>query len=135
MGYGELTPQHTRGNLHPVKMSDKKCKGKTESSDEELPDNGSRKAGKIVSNRNVISSVNKSDNPVNKEETNPDGNSDWKLTDDYSGIQEVALDELDTAENKKEELSENTEEEETEKKDNDVKELKKKEVSTTLIVI
>ena len=132
-----LTPQHTRGNLLQVKMSDKKCKDKTESSHEELPDNGRRKAGRIVSNRNVISSVKKSDNPIDKEEANPDGNNDWKLTDDYSGVQEVPLDELDTAESKKEELSENTEEEddETEKKDNDLKELKKKEVSRILVAI
>ena len=119
-------------------MSDKKYKGKTESSDEELPDNGRRKAGNIVSNRNVVSSINKSDNPVTKEETNPDGNNDWKLTDDCNSVQEVALDELDMAENKKEELSENTEEEEeeqTEKKDNDLKELKKKAVSINMVVI
>ena len=117
-------------------MSDKKCKDKTESSHEELPDDGRRKAGRIVSNRNVISSVKKSDNLVDKEEANPDGNNDWKLTDDYSGVQEVVLDELNTAENKKEELSENTEEDdETEKKDNNLKELKKKEVSRILIAI
>lgn len=99
----------------------------------------------LIKHKNIISSSHKflpddkeSDNPVDKEETNPDGNNDWKLTDDYNGVQEVALDdsEFDTVENKKEELSENTEEEaETEKKNNDLKELKKKEVSRTLIVI
>ena len=98
----------------------------------------------VVKHKNIISSThkflsddNESDNPVDKEEANPDGNNDWKLTDDYSGVQEVVLDELDTAENKKEELSENTEEEETEKKDNYLKVLKKKEVSrsSTLISI
>ena len=91
----------------------------------------------VVKNKNIISSAhkflpddNESDNPVDKEEAYPDGNNDWKLTDDYSGVQKVVLDELDTAENKKEELSENTEEEEeTEKKDKYLKELKKKEVS------
>ena len=119
-------------------MSDKQERGKEKSS------NGKRKmirSNKMVSNGPADKfplDENNIDNPVDKEEANPDGtgNKDKKLTDDYSGVQEVALDELDTSENKKEELSESTEEEaETEKKDNDLKELKKKEVSRILITI
>ena len=96
----------------------------------------------LIKHKNIISSShkflpddNESDNPINKEETNPDGSNDCKLTDDYSDVQEIALDdsEFDRAENKKEELSENEEEEETEKKNDVLKEVKKKKVSRTLI--
>ena len=94
----------------------------------------------LIKHKNIISSShkflpddNESDNPINKEETNPDGSNDCKLTDDYSDVQEIALDdsEFDRIENKKEELSENEEEAETEKKNNDLKEVKKKKVSRT----
>ena len=121
-------------------MSDKQERGK------EKPSSGKRKM--IRSNKTVTNGAadkfppdhNDTDNPVEKEEANPDGtgNNDPKLTDEYNSVQEVALGELDTSENKKEELSESTEEEEeeTEKKDNDLKELKNDhEVSRTLIAI
>ena len=119
-------------------MSDKQERGKEKLS------SGKRKM--IKSNKTVTNGPgdkfppdhNDIDNPVDKEEANPDGtsNRDQKLTDDYTSVQEVALGELDTSENKKEELAESTEEEEseTEKNDNNLKELKNDhEVSSILI--